>query len=59
MKRKIIVTINADEKTCGGCDWHCGYTCYLFDRDIKANRAGHDARLAACLAAEKKARGGK
>lgn len=73
MKRQIIVTINADEKTCGKCRGLFYGECGMFYRreyeqwvntklsrdGISADGSGESFRCAACIAAEKKARGGK
>lgn len=58
MKRKIIVTINADEKTCGKCDWRVGTFCHLFGEHVSASHQG-DGRAKCCLAAERKAKEAK
>lgn len=66
MKRKIIVTINANEKTCGKCDSLYGQGCVMFHQpcvggprvstDLVWNSRNLPLRCAACLAAERKAK---
>lgn len=58
MKRKIIVTINADEKTCGKCQWLWYGECTLHWKSLQVVAdGGDDRRCSACLAAERKANG--
>jgi hypothetical protein len=57
MKRKIIVTINADTIRCVPCDWRVGTFCHLFGEHLKDTTGNGEIRCRACLAAERKAKG--
>lgn len=72
MKRKVLVTINCGDKTCGRCGWYLrlGDACDLFGTKpddgnvpeptiLYAGAAGTVwTRCRACIAAEAKAKGG-
>lgn len=67
MKRKIIVTINCEDKTCGKCDALFGSDCGRFytsnnggslvNTELQGDERGRSLRCRACLAAEAKAKG--
>jgi len=64
MKRKVLVTINADDETCGKCARRTSYWCELFfsgrtqATTLKGSGMIDYIRCRACLAAERKAKGG-
>lgn len=61
MKRKIIIEIDADAKTCGNCThaylpyYATRCICNVFNCELVHRHPRQDVRLSVCLSAEKQA----
>lgn len=53
MKRKILIEIDCNNKTCGKCVFWCGF-CNLFDPEAKEADKERD-RIEVCFEAERRA----
>lgn len=57
--RRIVVTIDANENTCGKCRWRLDCLCRPFDKGLGYwNDMRRAKRCPACLSAEKEAKRG-
>lgn len=52
MKRRIVVEIDCEEKTCGDCEKRMGYTCDQFRKFLRWGNVGGYRRCPACKRAE-------
>jgi hypothetical protein len=55
-KRKILVTIDCNAKTCGDCNYNGCMYCELFVENRGEDESGEPMRSRKCLRAEKEAK---